>query len=314
MGRLTGKVAIVTGAGGGIGREHALLLAREGAQVVVNDIGLRTGADAAAVVTEIEQQGGIAVANTMSATWDGAADIVAATIDAFGRVDVLVNNATAGGINDLWNFTEEQWDRTVGVNLKGYFAMIRAVAPHLCRQGAGAIVNTSSGSGFGHPAMIAYATAKEGVIGLTRTTSKELGRFGVRCNAIRPFATGVSTTEYAKNTSQWMRVMTLTMGPEPGVASKPNFDPEQFPARKISPLVVWLCTDAAANVNGRTFEVGGDNISLLSEPAQQKTIHHTGGWDLDALDRTAPATLTLGLTNPFTLDAFPDLKVFDAGS
>jgi len=312
MGRLTGKVAIVTGSGGGIGREHARLLAKEGAQVVVNDIGLRTGADAAAVVAEIEQEGGIAVANTMSATWDGAGDIVAATIEAFGRVDLLVNNATAGGINDLWNFTEEQWDRTVGVNLKGYFAMIRAVAPHLCRQGSGAIVNTSSGSGFGHPAMIAYATAKEGVIGLTRTVAKELGRFGVRCNAIRPFATGVSTAEYAKNTGQWMRVMQLTMGAEPGVESKPNFDAEQFPPRKISPLVVWLCTEAAANVNGRTFEVGGDNISLLSEPAQQKTIHQAGGWDLDALDAAAPRTLTLGLTNPFTLDAFPELKVFDA--
>jgi len=311
MGRLTGKVAIVTGAGGGIGREHALLLAREGAQVVVNDIGLRSGADAAAVVTEIERDGGVAIANTMSATWDGAADIVDATIDAFGRVDILINNATAGAINDLWNFTEEQWDRTVGVNVKGYFAMIRAVAPHVCRQGAGAIVNTSSGSGFGHPAMIAYATAKEGVIGLTRTVAKELGRFGVRCNAIRPFATGVSTAEYAKNTSQYARVMTLTMGAEPGVESKPNFDPDQFPARKISPLVVWLCTDAAAKINGRTFGVGGDNISLLSEPAPEKTIHQAGGWDLDALDNTVPATLALGLTNPFTLDAFPELKVFE---
>ena len=110
----------------------------------------------------------------------------------------MINNATAGAINDLWRFTEEEWDQTVGVNLKGYFAMIRAVAPHLCRQGSGAIVNTSSGSGFGHPAMIAYASAKEGVVGLTRTVALELGRFGVRCNAIRPFATGVSTTEYSR--------------------------------------------------------------------------------------------------------------------
>lgn len=310
MGRLDGKVAIVTGAGGGIGREHALLFAREGASVVVNDIGLRTGADAASVVQEITDAGGTAVANTTSATWDGAESIVADTVEAFGRVDIVVNNATAGAINDLWSFTEEEWDRTVGVNLKGYFAMIRAAAPHLCRQGSGAIVNTSSGSGFGHPAMIAYATAKEGVVGLTRTVAKELGRFGVRCNAIRPFATGVSTAEYATNTGPWMQVMQLTMGPEPGVLSPPRFDPEMFPPRKISPIVVWLCTDAAANVTGRTFHVGGDEVALLSEPKPEVAVHQAGGWDLDGLDAAGPEVLVRELTNPFGLDDFPDLKVF----
>ena len=310
MGRLDGRVAIVTGAGGGIGREHALLFAREGAKVVVNDTGLRTGADAASVVKEIVNAGGTATANTTSATWESAADIVAETVETFGHLDILVNNATAGATNDLWKFTEAQWDRTVGVNLKGYFAMIRAAAPYLCRQGSGAIVNTSSGSGFGHPAMIAYATAKEGVVGLTRTVAKELGRFGVRCNAIRPFATGVSTSEYAQNTGPWMRVMTLTMGAEPGVESKPNFDPAQFPPSKISPMVVWLCTDAARNVNGRTFHVSGDDVGLLSEPEPQRVIHQVGGWDLDGLDAAAAAGLTLGLTNPYTLDAFPELKVF----
>jgi len=310
MGRLEGKVAIVTGSGGGIGREHALLLGREGAKVVVNDIGLRTGASAASVAQEIIDEGGIAAANADSATWDGAADMVRAAIDTFGRVDILVNNATAGAINDLWRFTEEEWDRTVGVNLKGYFAMIRAVAPHMCRQGSGAIVNTSSGSGFGHPAMIAYATAKEGVIGLTRTVALELGRFGVRCNAIRPFATGVSTAEYSKTTAGWMQLMTLTMGPNPGGESKPDFDPEMFPPRKIAPFVVWLCTEAAANVNGRTFHVRGDDVALLSEPRPELTIHQHGGWDLEGLDQAAPASLTRELRNPYTLDSFPELKRF----
>jgi NAD(P)-dependent dehydrogenase (short-subunit alcohol dehydrogenase family) len=309
--RFDGKVAIVTGAGGGIGREHALLFAHEGAKVVVNDTGLRTGADAASVVKEIEAAGGTAIANTDSATWEGAQDIVATALAAYGRVDILVNNATAGATNDLWKFTEKQWDRTVGVNLKGYFAMIRTVAPHLCRQGSGVIVNTSSGSGFGHPAMIAYATAKEGVVGLTRTVAKELGRFGVRCNAIRPFATGVSTSEYAQNTGPWMRVMGLTMGAEPGVERQPNFDPSHFPPSKISPMVAWLCTDAAVNVNGRTFHVSGDDIGLLSEPEPERVIHQSGGWDLAGLDAAAPAALTLGLKNPFTLDAFPELKTFE---
>jgi 3-oxoacyl-[acyl-carrier protein] reductase len=309
MARLDGKVAIVTGAGGGIGRAHALLLAREGARVVVNDIGLRTGADAAGVVAEITEAGGEAVANATSATWDGAESIVADTVEAFGTVDIVVNNATAGAVNDIWRFTEEEWDRTIGVNLKGYFAMIRAAAPVMCRRGSGAIVNTSSGSGFGHPSMVAYATAKEGVIGLTRTVAKELGRFGVRCNAIRPFATGASTKEYARDTSSAMRVMQLTMGPRPG-EEKPPSPPVDSPPTKVAPLVVWLCTDAAAHVNGRTFHVSGDDVSLLSEPRPEVTIHQEGGWDLDGLDVSGLTSLTRGLTNPYTLDRFPELKVF----
>ena len=311
MGRLEGKVAIVTGAGGGIGREHALLLAREGATVVVNDLGVRTGADAASVVAEIEASGGRAVANTTSATWDGAAEIVDATLAACGRVDILINNATAGAINDLWRVTEGEWDTAVGVNLKGYFAMIRSVAPPMCRQGAGVIVNTSSGSGFGHPSNVAYASAKEGVVGLTRTVAKELGRFGVRCNAIRPLAAGRSTADYAERTAKWATLMALTMGPRPGEAQAPVFDRELLAPRKIAPLVVWLCSDAATNVNGRTFHVAGDAVSLLSEPQRERVIVRSGGWDLDALDAAAPTHLSGDLTNPYTLDDHPELKVFE---
>jgi len=309
MGRLDGKVAIVTGAGGGIGRQHALLLAREGAKVVVNDTGLRTGADAKSVVAAIEEAGGTAVADTHSATWEAARDVAATALDAYGRVDILVNNATAGRINDLWRFTEAEWDLTVDVNLKGYLAMIQAVAPDMCRRGSGVVVNTSSGSGFGHPSMVAYSTAKEGVIGLTRTTARELGRFGVRCNAIRPLGLGVSSQEYDVDTASWGMVMGLTMGPVPGrLGAAP--DPELYTQPKIAPFVVWLCTDAAANVNGRTFDVGGDEVSLLSEPERVRTLHQEGGWDLDALDAAAPGSLTAGLTNGYTLDDHPDLKVF----
>lgn len=104
--------------------------------------------------------------------------------------------------------------------------------------------------------------------------------------------------------------MLLTMGAHPGSEERPSFDPQQFPPSKISPFVVWLCTEAAANVNGRTFEVRGDDVSLFSEPAPVQTIHQPGGWSLDALDQAAPATLTRILSNPFLLDAFPDLKTF----
>ncbi|HZQ59516.1 MAG TPA: SDR family NAD(P)-dependent oxidoreductase [Acidimicrobiales bacterium] len=311
MGRLDGKVAIVTGAGGGIGREHALLLAKEGASVLVNDLGTRAGADAASVVAEISAAGGTAVANTSSATWDGAGEIVAAAVDAFGRLDILVNNATAGRINDLWRFTEEEWDVTVDVNLKGYFAMIRSAAPHMCRQRSGVIINTSSGSGFGHPSNIAYAAAKEGVVGLTRTVARELGRFGVRCNAIRPLAAGRSTSDYSVMTARWARLMELTMGPKPGTAARPVFDPEVISPRKIAPMVVWLCTDAARNVNGRTFHIAGDTVSRLSEPERERSAHQRGGWDLDALDVVAPTHLVDDLVNDYTLDDHPELQVFD---
>ncbi len=310
MGRLDGKVAIVTGAGGGIGREHALLLAQEGASVLVNDLGARSGADAAAVVADIIAAGGAAAANKGSATWDGAQEIVGAALEAFGRVDILINNATAGRVNDLWRFTEEEWDLTVGVNLKGYFAMIRSTAPHLCRQRSGVIVNTSSGSGFGHPSNIAYAAAKEGVVGLTRTVARELGRFGVRCNAIRPLAGGQSHADYAVMTARWARLMELTMGPRPG-APRAAFDPSLIAPRKIAPLVVWLCTDAARSVTGRTFHVAGDTVSRLSEPAPERSVHQRGGWDLDGLDAVAPASLVDGLTNDYTLDDYPELQVFE---
>ena len=310
MGRLNGKTAIVSGAGGGIGRAHALLLAKEGANVVVNDIGIRRGADAASVVEEIRQAGGSAVANTASTDWHGAGQIVADAVAQFGSIDIIINNAGAGGMNDLWRFTEEQWDRTYNVEPKGYFAMIRAAVPHMARNGGGAIVNTSSGSGFGHPGSIAHASSREGVIGLTRTVALEVGRFGIRCNAIRPFAAGTSTQDFAIDAAPWQQLMMLTMGDEPGVEREFPFDEKQFPPSKISPFVVWLCTDAARNVNGRSFEVRGDDVALLSEPRAEKMIRNRGGWSLDALDAAAPAELTDELRNPYTLDAFPELKVF----
>jgi NAD(P)-dependent dehydrogenase (short-subunit alcohol dehydrogenase family) len=318
--RLAGRVAIVTGAGGGIGREHARQLARAGARVLVNDLGVRPSgpdqmANAQRVVDEIVAEGGTAVADdTTAATWDGAAAIVDHAVNEFGRVDILVNNATRGASNDIWRFTEEEWDLTVDVNLKGYFAMIKFASVHMCRQRSGVIINTSSGSGFGHPANVAYATAKEGVIGLTRTVAKELGRFGVRCNAIRPSAVapGGSVDAYRKRTARWTELMDVTMQPRGRSAeSLGTFDPEARPPRKVAAFVVWLCTDAAAQVNGRTFHVAGDQISRLSEPVPERVIFAAGEWDLDSLDRHAPTRLLDGVTNPYTLDDYPHLQVFD---
>jgi len=149
------------------------------------------------------------------------------------------------------------------------------------------------------------------VVGLTRTVARELGRFGVRCNAIRPLAAGQSTKEYSVMTARWTQLMALTMGARPGVAQAPVFDPEVISPRKIAPLVVWLCTDAARNVNGRTFHVAGDTVSRLSEPAPERSVHQRGGWDLDGLDAVAAANLVDGLANGYTLDDHPELKVFE---
>jgi 3-oxoacyl-[acyl-carrier protein] reductase len=318
--RLDGKVAIVTGGGGGIGREHALQLARAGARVVVNDLGVRPSgpdqmASAERVVQEIVTAGGSAVANAgTAATWAGAEAIVNQAIDEYGRVDILINNATRGASNDIWRFTEEEWDETVDVNLKGYFAMIRFASLHMCRQHSGVIVNTSSGSGFGHPANVAYASAKEGVIGMTRTVAKELGRFGIRCNAIRPGAVtpGGSVDAYLERTKRWTELMDVTMQPAGRSAqSLGTFDPNARPPRKVAAFVVWLCTDAAAQVNGRTFHVVGDQISRLSESVAERMIFTPGGWDLDTLDQHGPARLLEGVTNPYTLDDYPHLQHFD---
>lgn len=316
-GRLEGRVAIVTGGGGSIGTQHCLLLAAQGAKVVVNDIGASLVApdqpsNADRVVTMIRDAGGEAVADDNSAaTWAGAEAIVQHALDEYGRVDILVNNATFGFNNDIWNFTEEEFDATVASNLKGYFAMTKFVVPHMARQGKGAIVNTSSGSGFGHPSHCVYSAAKEGVIGLTRTSALELGRFGIRTNAIRPAAASFTALNgYMERTAKWSGLMAATMRPR-GVRTKDNtLDPDMRAPAKISPFVVWLCTDAASNVNGRVFHVLGDYVGLFPEGDCERAIYQAGGWDLDALD-VAGHALTATLTNDYLLDGQPELKVFE---
>jgi 3-oxoacyl-[acyl-carrier protein] reductase len=305
MGRLDGRVAIVTGAGRGIGREHALLLGREGAAVVVDDLGARAGADADSVAAEIRAAGGSSVSTSASATWAGADAIVGAALDAFGRVDIVVNNATAGRNDDLWAYSEQEWDLTMDVNLKGYYALMRAAIPHMARQGGGAIVNTSSASGLGHPSHAAYATAKEGLIGLTRTAAMEVGRFGIRRNAIRPFAITEQVAEYNEHAARWRRLMDLTMGPSSTAASA-----EVLAPGKIAPFAVWLCTDAAAGVTGCTFLLVGDRVSLLTEPRPKRSIEQLGGWTLDDLDRVAPEELVPDMVNRWTLTDHADLQNF----
>ena len=199
-------------------------------------------------------------------------------MEVYGRVDILINNATFTRLGDLADYPESDWDSTVDVNLKGYFAMIRQVAPAMCERGSGVIVNTSSASGYGHPSHAAYAAAKEGVVGLTRTVAREYGRFGVRCNAIRPLAAGQSAADFATRAAKWTNLVALTMSPRVFALQQQLLaHPERMPTDKIAPFAVWLCTDAASDVNGHTFEVHGNTVSRVAAPALVRSVVRDGG-------------------------------------
>jgi 3-oxoacyl-[acyl-carrier protein] reductase len=302
--RLLEKVVIVTGAGRGIGRAEALLAAAQGAKVVVNDLGggpMGGGADpgvAQKVVEEIRAAGGEAVASKESvATMEGGRRIVEAAIENFGRLDILINNAGITRPRIIFNMSEEDWDVAMAVNLKGHFTTIRFAAPIFREQRSGVIVNTSSASGLGHLGQAAYSASKEGIIGLTRTVARDLGRYGVRCNAIRPTATTRLTDERAV---EGMLRTQETLGlPAIGDRWIERDSFKEATPERVAALAVWLCTDAAGNVNGRTLEVGGEEIGLYSEPQIMRSVHQPGGWDLDALDRFAAKALVGDLRNEF---------------
>jgi NAD(P)-dependent dehydrogenase (short-subunit alcohol dehydrogenase family) len=297
--RLEGKVAIVTGAGRNIGRAEALLLAAQGAKVVVNDLGggpygTEAGDQGLAetVVREIRDAGGEAVAETSSiSSMEGGAAVVQKAIDAFGRIDILVNNAGIVRPNRIDRMTDQDWELCMNVSLKGSFATIRAAAPHMIGQKSGVIVNTGSPSGFGHWGMANYAAAKEGLMGLTRSVARDLGEFGVRCNLIRPVShiTGTFTPEIGQTIAEterlgipllWNRRMS-----QPRMTALPEH---------VAALVVWLCTDAAAHVTGRDFYIQGDEVALLPEPEAIRTMFNPGGWTIDAFDEPANRDYLVG--------------------
>jgi NAD(P)-dependent dehydrogenase (short-subunit alcohol dehydrogenase family) len=248
-----GRVAVVTGAGGGLGRSHALLLASRGAKVVVNDLGGArdgTGTDASMadqVVAEIEAAGGEAVANHDGVhTWEGGEAIVASAIDAFGRIDIVINNA--GILRDVSfaKLTREQLEPVLDVHLKGAFHVTRAAWPHLKGQGYGRVISTTSGSGlYGNFGQSNYAAAKLGLVGLTRTLAIEGAKYGITANAIAPVAKSRMTEDI--------------MPP----ALLERLEPEY-----VSPLVAYLASDACTDT-GRIFSVGGGyvaRVALLEGP------------------------------------------------
>jgi hypothetical protein len=311
-GRLEGKVAIVTGAGRGIGRGEALLLASEGARVVVNDLGGSTAGEgkdtspADDVVAEIAKMGGDAVANYDNvASMEGGERMVKSALDKWGRLDILVNNAGILRDRMVFNMSEEEWDAVIAVHLKGHFTVTKHASLVFRQQRSGRIVNTSSESGLGNMGQANYSAAKEGITGLTRTLALDLGRYGVTANAIRPRAgTRLTLTPELRAAMERARAAAGSRAPAVGddasqsgaqdaISQMDSLKPEL-----VAPLVVFLCTDKAADVNGRDFIVGGNEISLVSLPQKERSIFREGGWTLDALERVWSQTIGAGLKNP----------------
>jgi len=274
MGLLDGKVAIVTGSGGGIGREHALALAKHGAKVLVNDLGgTRDGqgtgsAMADQVVEEIRNAGGEAAPSYDDvATMEGGQGILQAALDAFGQVDVLVNNAGILRDKTFAKMTEELWDSVVAVHLKGAFCVTQPVFNHMKERGAGgSIINTSSTSGLeGNFGQTNYGAAKAGIAGLTRCLAIEGMKAGIRVNAIAPVALTRMTEDLAMFQKDEM---------------KDKMDP-----RLVSPLIVYLASDLAKEITKRTFFVGGGTIAeMRMVRTQGATKAEDGGlWEPDEI-------------------------------
>lgn len=293
--RLAGKVAIVTGAGRGIGRSEALALASEGARIVVNDLGGATDGTGAStvpaddVVAEIIKNGGDAVANHDTvATAQGGESIVRTALDSFGRLDILVNNAGILRNKMVFNTTEEGWDAVVKVHLYGHFNTIKPACVLFRQQKNGRIINTSSDAGLGADfGYASYGAAKEGIIGLTRAVAKDMGRYDVTCNAIRPAAaTRLTLSDEAIAVYQ-------RSGRADAIERIKRTKPEA-----IAALVVWLASDDAANVTGRTFHASSGRIAIYSEPVEEKAILKAGEWTIDELFEFMPSTLVAGLGKP----------------
>jgi NAD(P)-dependent dehydrogenase (short-subunit alcohol dehydrogenase family) len=281
---LEGKCVIVTGAGGGIGRDLALAMAAAGASVLVNDLGTSVrgeGKDvgpAQKVVDEIRAAGGTAAANTDSvAEWESANRIVQAAIDSFGKPDVVVNNAGILRDRFFFNMSIEEWRAVIDVHLNGSFYVSRAAAPHFKAQQSGCYVHMTSTSGLvGNLGQANYAAAKLGIVGLSKSIALDMAKYGVRSNCISPFAwsrmIGSIPTETA---DQRARVEKL----------------KSMETAKIAPLAVFLSCDEAKDVTGQIFAVRANEIFLMSQSRPLRSVHRAEGWTAETIGSHAIPSL-----------------------
>ena len=298
---LENKVVAVTGAGQGIGREIALLCAREGASVVVNDLGVSADGDgedgnlSAAVVKEIESFGGRAFANAASVSDpEGAESIIQDAVTQFGQIDAVVNNAGILRDTIFHKMSIHDWRSVIEVNLNGAFYVAKAAALHFREQQSGAFVHCTSTSGLiGSVGQANYSAAKLGVAALSRSIALDMQRYGVRSNAIAPFAWSRMTSSIPSNTpEEKARVDRIKkMGPE-----------------KIAPLVAFLCSDASKGISGQVFAVRRNEIHLFSQSRPIKMVHTSDGWDVQKIHDIAIPSFETSFT---PLDRSPDVFSWD---
>jgi NAD(P)-dependent dehydrogenase (short-subunit alcohol dehydrogenase family) len=311
MGALDGKVAIITGAGRGIGRGMALLFAAEGAKVVVNDPGVNpdgTGHDngpADEVAAEIKTAGGDASPTYDTvATAAGGEALVQSALDAYGRLDILVNNAGILRDRMIFNLPEEDWDAVIAVHLKGHFNCTKPASIIFRQQRYGRIINMSSTSGIiGNAGQANYGAAKSGIAGFTRVVAKDLGRYGVTCNAIAPGA----ATRLTATVPDSARQLRARAGITGAASNRPPAAPVMRGPEMIAPMAGYLASDEAWNINGQIFHVMGGMVGLAWHPVPMRTIWKPAMWTLDELCEIVPSQLMQGINNPAPPP--PDLEI-----
>ncbi|MFY4414346.1 SDR family NAD(P)-dependent oxidoreductase [Achromobacter dolens] len=300
-GIVSGKVVVVTGAGGGIGRGIALAMAQAGAKVVVNDIGVSLTGEgggegpAQAVASEIVAAGGQAVANTDSvAAYDSASRVIQTAIDAFGRIDAVVNNA--GNLRDriFHKMSEEEWRQVIDVHLNGSFFMSRAAASYFREQESGAFVHMTSTSGLiGNFGQANYAAAKLGIVALSKSIALDMARYNVRSNCIAPFAWSRMTSSIpAETDEEKARVEKL----------------KKMEANKVAPMAVYLASDAASAITAQVFAVRANEIMLMSQPRPLRSVHHGEGWTPELIGEIAVPAMRKHF---YALERSPDVIDWD---
>ena len=301
MSLLQGKSVVVTGAGGGIGREFALAMAAAGASVVVNDIGTsvkgegRDAGPAQKVVDEIVAAGGAAVASTDSVSeWDSANRIMQRAIDSFGKIDCVVNNAGILRDRFFFNMAVEEWRAVIDVHLNGSFYVSRAAAPYFKSQESGCYVHMTSTSGLiGNLGQANYSAAKLGIVGLSKSIALDMAKYHVRSNCIAPFA--------------WSRMI----GSIPTETEDQKARVEKLKSMqtaKIAPLAVFLASDGARDVSGQIFSVRANELFVMSQSRPLRSVHRAEGWTAETIASQAIPALR---ANFYALDRSQDIFSWD---